>query len=150
MFAITPEVSLRSFCDILDFILPEGDIFVSVGEDGSEEIYKSEKECVEMPMAVLINSNSYSAAEFFAAALSEYDWALMIGERTTGKARSQQTFELSDGSAVHISTNAYLTPDRVDLSLTGGLVPDMELALSNDSDNQLQAAIDFLKAEVGG
>ena len=106
-------------------------------------------------MAVLINADSYSAAEFFAAALSEYQWAGTVGEANTGKGRSQITVQLSDGSAVHLSTNKYLTPNRVDLSECGGLVPDVEAALSEEdyisflcgelaleTDTQFLAAVD--------
>ena len=75
-------------------------------------------------MCVLVNENTYSAAEFFAAAIQEYEWGSVVGMQTTGKARSQITVELSDGSAVHISTNKYLTPNRVDLAEAGGVVPD--------------------------
>ena len=70
---------------MLDYLLPEGDIFVSVDKSGDETVTTSDKSCVELPMAVLVNRNSYSAAEFFAAALSEYGWAEMVGEHTTGK-----------------------------------------------------------------
>ena len=97
-------------------------------------------------MAVLVNANTYSAAEFFAAALQEYDWATIVGENTTGKARSQITLELSNGGAVHISTHKYLTPDRVDLSEVGGIKPDIEAVNSNeDPQIQLNAAINALK-----
>jgi carboxyl-terminal processing protease len=95
-------------------------------------------------MAVLVNANSYSAAELFAATLSEYDWATVVGEATTGKGRSQVTVDLFDGSAVHISTNAYLTPNRVDLSAVGGIVPDVEVELETQKDEQLAAAIKIL------
>ena len=136
-----PGGLLSELVDLLDYILPAGDIFVSVNEAGEEKITKSDNVCLSMPMAVLINSNSYSAAEFFAAALSEYSWATTVGERTTGKARSQITLELSDGSAVHISSNKYLTPNRVDLSEQGGLRPDIEVELGETGDAQLDAAI---------
>lgn len=139
-----PGGRLNELIELLDHILPEGDIFVSVDSDGDEEIYTSDADCIDMPMAVLINANSYSAAEFFAAALREYDYAAVIGEASTGKARSQMTYILSDGSAVHISTRSYLTPNRVNLAEEGGLVPDVEIALSSESDTQLDAAIEYL------
>ncbi|NLC72435.1 MAG: hypothetical protein GX684_01480, partial [Ruminococcaceae bacterium] len=95
----------------------------------------------KVPMAVIVNENSYSAAEFFAAALSEYGWASVVGEKTTGKGRSQITVKLSDGSAVHISNNKYLTPKRVDLSAQGGLNPDVVVAMTDKKDAQLDAAV---------
>ncbi len=96
-------------------------------------------------MAVLVNENSYSAAEFFAAALQEYDWATIVGEHTTGKARSQVTIELSNGGAIHISTKKYLTPQRVDLAEAGGIKPDIEAHnTEKDTTVQLNAAIKAL------
>ena len=129
---------------LLDYILPEGDIFVSQNKEGKETVTKSDADCVEMPMAVLFNADSYSAAEFFAAALSEYNWAETVGEQSTGKGRSQITITLSDGSAVHISTNVYLTPNRVDLSEVGGLTPDYPVENSTENDDQLQKAVEIL------
>jgi carboxyl-terminal processing protease len=144
---------------MLDYLLPEGEIFVSVSKDGTEKVETSDASCVEMPMAVLVNQNSYSAAEFFAAALREYDWATVVGQQTTGKGRSQITKRLSDGSALHISTKKYMTPSRVDLSEVGGITPDIEIEisdedftslyydqLSHEDDEQLQAAVNAVLA----
>lgn len=128
---------------LLDTLLPEGEIFVSVDRQGGEKITESDADCIDLPMAVLVNANSYSAAEYFAAVLSEYDAAVTVGEATTGKGRSQINVILVDGSAVHISSKRYLTPDRVDLSEQGGLIPDIALELG-ESDDQLAAAKEFL------
>lgn len=136
-----PGGLLSELVTLLDYILPEGDIFVSVTKDGKEKVTKSDNVCIKVPMAVIVNENSYSAAEFFAAALSEYGWASVVGEKTTGKGRSQITVKLSDGSAVHISNNKYLTPKRVDLSAQGGLNPDVVVAMTDKKDAQLDAAV---------
>lgn len=129
---------------ILDHLLPEGEIFVTRDRRGNEEVELSDANCVELPMAVLIDENSYSAAEFFAAVLKEYGWAQLVGAPTTGKARSQATFVLRDGSAVHISNNVYLTPNRIDLSEQGGLVPDLVALPEEGRDSRLEAAINLL------
>lgn len=139
-----PGGRLDELISLLDFLLPEGDLFISVGKDGKEQVYTSDAGCVQMPMAVLINADSYSAAEFFAAALSEYGYAGIVGEASTGKGRSQVTYELSDGSAVHISTRRYLTPHRVDLAAQGGLTPDVIVQNSTEGDAQLDAAVKYL------
>lgn len=128
--------------ELLDALLPEGEIFVSVNDKGREKITTSDAQCVDLPMAVLVNASSYSAAEYFAAVLREYDAAVIVGQATTGKGRSQINVPLIDGSAVHISSKRYLTPNRVDLSEVGGLVPDVALELE-ESDNQLQAAVEL-------
>ena len=97
-------------------------------------------------MAVLINGNSYSAAEFFAAALSEYEWAVTVGEPTTGKGYFQYTLELMDGSALYLSVGKYFTPNGVSLADVGGLIPDVAVepaagAVDVSQDPQILAAI---------
>ncbi len=140
-----PGGFLSELIKLLDYILPEGDIFVSVDQSGKETVTKSDNVCLQMKMAVLVNENTYSAAEFFAAALKEYNWATVIGAPTTGKGRSQTTIELSDGSAVHISSRKYLTPNRVDLSQQGGITPDTVVYNADDGiDSQLNKAMDLL------
>ena len=143
---------------LLDYLLPEGPLFRSVHYTGATEVDQSDAKCLDIPMAVLINGDCYSAAEFFAAALSEYDMAVMVGEPTVGKGYFQTSFELSDGSAVVLSIGKYTTPN--DVSLTGvGLTPDitvdvddtlyMEIYYGNvayEADPQIQAAIEALKA----
>ena len=62
---------LSQLTDMLDFLLPEGPIFISRDRAGHEEITNSDADCVELPMAVLVNADTYSAAEFFAAELQE-------------------------------------------------------------------------------
>ena len=155
---------LTELVALLDYLLPEGEVFLRSDREGNESVEYSDASCVELPMAVLVNGDSYSAAEFFAAALREYDWAVVVGEPTTGKSRSQVTVVLHDGSAVHISRYSYLTPNRVDLFEAGGLTPDVEVALSEEEyeqfetgwlepadDPQVQAAIEALRAaEIDG
>jgi carboxyl-terminal processing protease len=127
---------------LLDYLLPEGEIFISVAQNGTQAVTRSDASFTDLPMAVLVNDRSYSAAEFFAAALSERcksGFAGIVGTPTTGKARSQETIALSDGSALHISTNGYLTPNGVDLAEQGGLVPDYIIELSDEAGAQLRA-----------
>ena len=115
--------------EILDYLLPEGDLFRSVRYNGEEEVDTSDAACLVMPMAVLVNGSSYSAAEFFAAALREYDWAVVVGEPTTGKGYFQNTFRFQDGSAVGLSVGQYYTPKGVSLAEEGGLEPDVTVAV---------------------
>ena len=139
---------------LLDYILPEGDIFISRDRGGKEDIITSDENCIDLPMAVLINADSYSAAELFAAQLKEFSAAVTVGEATTGKGRSQVSYTLIDGSAIHISHEAYLTSQRHDLAKEGGIKPDIEVLLNenektllyyeklpNSEDDQLLAAI---------
>jgi len=109
---------------LLDYLLPRGDLFASVDKSGREEVTESDSICIQLPMVVLVNGGTYSESEIFAAVLQEYHWATIMGEPTTGKTRTQETIELSDGSAIRLSTRSYLTPNRVDISAQGGVVPD--------------------------
>ena len=126
---------------ILDDLLPEGPLFRSVSSLGIETTDESDENCVNLPMVVLVNGESYSAAEFFAAALSEYDWATVVGMPTCGKGYYQQTFRLSDGSAVGLSVGAYYTPKGVNLAETGGLVPDVEVPVDENTAAQIYAGL---------
>ena len=144
--------------EVLDYLLPEGPVFRSETYDGKESVSTSDADCLELPMAVLINESSYSAAEFFAAALDEYDRAVLVGEPTTGKSYFQNTFRLIDGSAVGLSVGKYYTPNGVSLADEGGLKPEVQVDLDDETkskiyagtlkpeeDPQIQAAIAALK-----
>lgn len=118
---------------LLDYLLPEGKLFCSVYYDGSEDVDMSDAKCLKMPMAVLVNNSSYSAAEFFAAALREYEWATVVGEHTNGKGRFQSTITLNDGSAVNLSIGKYTTPKGVDLTETQGIAPDVPVQIDEET-----------------
>ena len=148
----------KELVKILDRLLPEGPIFRSISYTGEETVDHSDADCLEIPMAVLVNSSSYSAAEFFAAALREYEKAVVVGEATTGKSYFQTTFRLSDGSAVGLSVGKYCTPQGVSLAEVGGLKPDVDVPVDDETfgkiysglvkpeeDPQIQAAIGALK-----
>ena len=114
----------KELVKVLDYLLPEGELFRTVDYAGKEKVDYSDADCLDIPMAVLVNGDSYSAAEFFAAALSEYGVADVVGEKTCGKGYFQNTMRLSDGSAVGLSVGKYFTPKGV--SLAGvGITPDV-------------------------
>ena len=155
-----PGGYVTEMIDVLDYILPEGVLFRQEDYLGNKTEEKSDESCREMPMAVLINGDSYSAAEFFAAALREYEWASVVGEKTTGKGYYQLTITLSDGSAVNLSSGKYFTPNGVNLTEAGGLTPDQTVALDADTaekiavngvlpqnDPQIQAAVAALQGK---
>jgi len=143
---------------ILDFLLPEGEIFISINKSGAEQIVKSDSNFIDLPAVVLVNSFSFSGAEYFAAMLSDYEYAITVGEQTTGKNRMQTTISLSGGGAVHLSTGEYLTKNRVSLFDAGGFTPDYEVSLTEEDillfrrgeldksfDQQLQKAVSLLE-----
>ena len=150
---------LNELTELLDHLLPEGTIFRSESKSGWKGSVQSDAECIELPMAVLVNGNTYSAAELFAAELQEMDWAVVVGEPTFGKGFSQQTFPLLNGGAINISTAKYFTGEGVSLIGTG-LTLDREVSLTEEEgaalaagalppaeDPQLQAALTLLEEE---
>lgn len=144
--------------ELLDYLLPEGELFRTVDFKGNESVDVSDAACLNIPMAVLVNRETYSAAEFFAVALQEYEAATVVGEKTSGKGHFQTTFRLTDGSAVALSIGKYFTPKGI--SLEGvGITPDVEIPvdegtaadiyygqLSPEEDPQIRAALDILCA----
>lgn len=143
--------------ELLDYLLPEGDLFRTVSHDGKEQVDTSDADFLDMPMAVLVNGDSYSAAEFFAAALQEYEAAIVVGEPTVGKGYYQNTIQLGDGSAVALSTGKYFTPKGNSLADVG-VTPDVRAEVDEETaaniyyglcttaeDPQIQAAVNALK-----
>lgn len=144
--------------ELLDYLLPEGPVFRTENSSGESHVDHSDADYLDMPMAVLVNGRSFSAAEFFAAALQEYEAAVIVGEKTTGKGRYQTVIELPGGSAVNLSVGRYFTPEGVDLTNVG-VTPDVLIPVDQETgakiyggtlepmeDPQILAAIDGLKS----
>ena len=146
---------------VLDYLLPEGDVFRTLDYRGKEDIDRSDANCITLPMAVLVNENSYSAAEFFAATLQEYGVAFVAGEKTVGKGYFQTTYQLGDGSAVGLSIGKFYTAQGRNLEGVG-VTPDLTVSMDEETsaklyygtldpqeDPQLQAARERLLEEIG-
>jgi carboxyl-terminal processing protease len=123
---------------LLDYLLPEGPLFRAEDYRGVQNVDYSDARHLDIPMAVLVNLSSYSASEFFAAALEEYEAAITVGEKTFGKGYFQQTFPLSDGSAVNLSVGKYTTPNGVTLAGVG-LTPQINIPVDEDTAAKIAA-----------
>ena len=141
---------------VLDYLLPEGDLFRTLDYAGRETVDKSDASFLDMPIAVVCNEDSYSAAEFFPAAIQEYGAGTIVGMPTCGKGYFQYTYELSDGSAVGLSAGKYFTPSGKSLIGTG-IQPDVVVEVDDETrakiaygtldakdDPQIQVAVDIL------
>ena len=123
----------RELVNVLDHLLPECEVFRTVDYAGTEDVDYSDENCIDpIPMAVLVNSESYSAAEFFAAALRDYEMAVIVGDKTCGKGYFQYTYPLNDGSAVGLSVGKYFTPKGENLAGIG-LTPDYPVEVDEDT-----------------
>ena len=150
-----PGGSLDAVVEMVDFLVPEGTITTVKDRDGKEEVYKSDKSEIKLPMCVLINESSASASEIMAAALSDYDKATLVGKNTYGKGVVQGVFALGDGTGLRVTIARYYTP--AGQCIDGqGVAPDVEVDLpdgvqlkeydaTEEGDTQLAKAIDILK-----
>ncbi len=150
---------LTELTELLDYLLPEGVIFRQTGVLGWSRETRSDADCVDLPMAVLVDQDTYSAAELFAAQLRETAGTPIIGEKTSGKGYFQYHFAMPNGGGLGLSIGRYTTGSGV--SLAGvGLKPDSMLslteeeragfrsfALSPEEDPQLRTALRVLNGE---
>ena len=143
--------TLDSTEKILDFLLPEGNLYTTVYKDGRKEEHPSDAHCVDLPMAVLVNGNSASASELFAGALRDFEAAKLVGTKTYGKGVMQNTYTLQDHSAVSLTFAYFNLPNGENYNEVG-ISPDVEVILTeeqtkyfhrlwDEDDPQLQAAL---------
>ena len=142
--------------DMADLILDKDKIeLISTNKNGEEEIKKSKSNpVINVPIVVLVNGNTASASEIFAAALKENGKATIIGEKTYGKGVIQELISLRDGSGIKVTIEEYLTPNRNKINKVG-ITPDKEVTLPDTvtsiyniektEDTQLQEAIKLFK-----
>ena len=130
-----PGGDLGVIVEILDYLLPEGPI-VHIHASGKDDAttYYSGKSEIDLPMIVLANENTASAAELFIAALKDYDKAEFVGEQTYGKGCGQTSHPLSDGSVVWVTTFLYSPPFSENYDGVG-VQPDYEISLSREWKN---------------
>ncbi len=149
-----PGGVLQSVCTMLDEILPEGLLVYTEDKYGGRSDYKSDKNCMDIPMTVLINENSASASEIFAGAIKDYKYGTLIGTTTFGKGIVQSIIPLEDGSALKITMAKYFTP-KGNYIHGKGIAPDIELEYEYQDqedevydpmhDNQVLKALEVLK-----
>jgi len=137
--------------DVSGHFLDGGPVVYQTNKEGDEQEYSAAKgELAEdMPVVVLIDHATASAAEIVAGALQDRERAKLIGAPTFGKGSVQLVFDLSDGSSVHVTSARWLTPNRNQLDQTG-LQPDIaveltEEALESGIDEILERAIFYLQ-----
>lgn len=144
-----------SCTECLDQLLPEGVLgYTRTGSNQRQILATSDDSEIDLPMAVLVNENTSSMAELFAAAIRDYDKGDLVGTTTYGKGVLQTLYPLDDGSAVRITT-AYFDPPASENFDGVGLTPDYEVSLgrdqlatmgSMDGDDQLEKAVSVLRS----
>lgn len=144
-----PGGLVTSLEECLDPLLPEGKIAIAEYKDGhSETLIYSDSSELDMPMAVIMNDETASSAELFAAALRDFNKAQLIGEQTYGKGVMQSTTEFESGGAVVLTVAEYRTV-RSDCYDGVGLSPDYPIQNEDEGvDSQLDKALEVVDAEL--
>ena len=150
-----PGGDLDGVAGALDFLLPEGPIIHIVSKKGVEKVINSDANCIDLPMAVLVNGSTASAGELFCCSLKDYGKAVLVGTQTYGKGSMQSVIRLSNGGGFSFTTNRYDPPYSENYDGVG-VTPDIEIELTeelaahyydmtHDEDIQLQAALKALE-----
>ncbi|MDO4155190.1 MAG: S41 family peptidase [Oscillospiraceae bacterium] len=143
---------------VIDPLLPEGDIATATYNNGETKLLvHSDANELQLPMMVLVNGNTASAAELFTASLKDFEKAEVIGEQTFGKGIMQNTVEMKDGGAVTLTVATYQTT-RGECYHGVGITPDVVIKEDYetidfnhpdpDHDAQLKQAMELLDAKI--
>ncbi len=142
---------LDAAVSVADHFLDEGPVLYQISKGEDEREYKSSSETLipDLPLIVLIDGGTASAAEILAGALQDRDRALLVGSTPTfGKGSVQLVYDLSDGSSVHVTSSRWFTPDRHQLDQQG-LEPNVVVVVTQeDIDNGRDAVLNQAVLEL--
>ena len=149
-----PGGSVTSVCAVAEHLLPEGLIFYMEDKDGNRTEYTCEGADFDLPLVVLVNEYSASAAEILSGAIKDSGIGKLVGKKTFGKGIVQDVISLQDGSAIKLTIANYYTRGGNDIHLKG-IEPDVEAELDADAyledktDTQLDKAVEMILEEMG-
>ena len=132
---------------MLDDILPEGVVVFTKDKNGDREEEKSDAKCLKLPMVVLQNEGSASAAEIFSGAIQDFKAGTIVGTKSYGKGVVQNTFPFSDGSALKLTIKKYYTPSGKNIN-GKGITPDVKVENDAKTDKQLNVAKSILVKKI--
>lgn len=139
-----------------------GDIlYVEYNSGNSEVLYTSNSRFTDIPVVVIVNEMTSGAAEFFAASLRDFGVASIVGYQTAGYGSLQQTYKLSDGSAIQLTVGKYYLANSNTAWEGVGVTPDYLVAfdyttlnftdistLDSTMDIQLSKALEIASSSV--
>jgi carboxyl-terminal processing protease len=142
-----PGGLLDEAVEVCQKFLPGGQLVVSTeGRDSVEKYFAKGHgdELRGLPIVVLVNLSSASAAEIVTGCLQDLHRAIILGEKTFGKGSVQSIFPLDDGSALKLTTAKYYTPSHKVIH-EHGITPDIIVPMSDEEEAELQ-----IKRSPGG
>ena len=145
---------LDAAVEVSDQFLNEGPVVYQISKGEKEKIFEASKNtpASDIPLVVLVDNGTASAAEIVAGALQDRDRAMLIGTNTFGKGSVQVAYDLSDGSSVHVTSARWLTPNRHQID-QHGLNPDIPVDLTDEAiaagrDEIMEEALAYLNSLV--
>ncbi|GFN22734.1 MAG: S41 family peptidase [Thermoanaerobacteraceae bacterium] len=154
-----PGGSLHGAVEVASYFVPRGPVVYIVDQKRTEAL-EATGHNIQVPLVVLINKGSASAAEIIAGAIKDTGSGVLVGETSFGKGVVQTLFELKGGAAVKLTTHKYLTPAKRDIDKTG-ITPDYQVPLDPqveqevlanppdlERDAQLKKAVEILQAKL--
>ncbi len=124
--------TVDSVGQILDTLVGEGTVMTVRYKNGKEYIMvESDEKEIDLPMAVLTDGNTASAAELFTATIRDFKKGVLVGTKTYGKGVMQNTFSLLGGSSVVLTVAEFL-PNSMESFNEIGISPDIEVTLTEE------------------
>lgn len=145
--------------DMADMVLPEGTIAYLEDNKGRRQYFTSDAEELGLPMVVLINGGTASAAELLAGSIQAYGLGTLVGEKSFGKAVGQSPLPLTTKSAIYLTNARYYTPKGECIDKKG-IEPDVKVELAQElysrlpllslsEDTQLSKAVEIMTEKIG-
>jgi len=149
---------LNAAVQVASYFIPEGPVVYIVDKQGNVDTKMSAGTYLGMPLVVLVNEESASAAEIVAGAIKDKGTGSLVGVKTFGKGIVQTIFPLGGGTSVKLTTAKYLTPNKVSIHKIG-IEPDVVVELNKGQpatispidtnfDPQLQKALQTLQGKL--
>ena len=142
-----PGGSYDVVCQMLDDILPAGVVVFTKDKNGNRDEETSDAKCLKLPMVVLQNEGSASAAEIFAGAVQDFKAGTVVGTQSYGKGVVQNVFPFNDGSALKLTIRKYFTPNGRNIN-GKGITPDVKVENDGKTDKQFDTAKSILQKKI--
>lgn len=144
-----PGGELISATEVAKNFVPKGPIVFIDNRKGRDEEYDADGSNIKLPLVVLVNEGSASAAEILAGAIKDTGSGELVGTKTFGKGVVQTIYELRNGAGLKLTTARYLTPKKLDINKKG-ITPDIVIQQPEHSekDVQLDKAIEIINKKM--
>ncbi len=144
-----PGGQLGALVDVASLFL-KNSVVLTEQRAQDQQIFRTDQNVpgTSLPMVVLVNHQTMSAAEALTGALQDYNRATIIGDQTFGKGTVQSIAPLANGGALRLTIARWLTPDNHWIH-GQGITPDLVVgSTAGDTDLQLRAAVDLLTKQM--